>query len=458
MRLVEHLRIARLMSCGALPLSLALMPHPAAAQPAQVQPGPVLPLSTAITLAREQNRALQAVRLDVTKAEQDAAALRTRLRPNFDVTVLSGALLGALDFEFKAGALGAFPATGPIPSIDTRISTSPQFHGVVLARITQPLSQLRRINFGAQALDIQQEVAREKVRTQELAVADGIKRLYYGIVQAEAGLTAQTEALAYYRELDRLMGEYVAQQVVLPSQQLEVRAGLARQEYQGLVLRQSITAYREQLNALLSRDLDEPFSVATPNMSIEAAADLGAAETQALAARPDVRIARLQTSQAQMDWRATRAAALPEISVSFNHIGFYNFEFLPRNAASIGILGRWEPWDWGRKRREAQAKRLTADPASMIGQEAERTVRLEVRSAFRGLIAARDLLHVADLARAPIRERLRVALDRFKLDASLQRDVLQAQTALADSEQQYQQALAGFWIARAEFERAIAEN
>jgi outer membrane protein TolC len=254
------------------------------------------------------------------------------------------------------------------------------------------------------------------------------------------------------------MAQYVEQQVVLPSDQLAVQAGQARQEHQGLVLRQSITTYREQLNALLARDLDEPFTVVAPDIALAASIDVAAAEAQALAARPEVRIARLQTSQAEFDWRATRAAALPEISLAFSYLGFYNFEVLPKNVASVGILGSWEPWDWGRKKREVESKRVTADQTSLATEEAERRVRLDVRATARAVAAARGLLRVADLARAPLRDRVRVALDRFKLDAALQRDVLQAQTALADAEQQYQQALAGFWTARAEFERAIAED
>jgi outer membrane protein TolC len=451
-------RIARLVSRGVAYVSIVLAHPGVAAQAAREERGPILSLTAAVALAREQNRPLQAVRLDVDKAAHDVETMRARRRPSFDIKTLDGSLLAPLNFQFIKGSFGVFPTTGPIPPADTNSTTRPGFQAVLMASVAQPLSQLHRIGLGTSALELQQDVVREKVRAQEQTVVHNVKKLYYGIVQAEAQLAVQGEALAYYRELDRLIGQYVEQQVVLPTEQLSVQAGLARQEHQALTLRQSIATYREQLNALLGRNVDEPFTVTAPDLPLTVSLDLAAAETQALATRAEVRIAHLQERQTEFDWRATRAASIPEISLAVNYLGLYNFKMIPGNVAIAGIVGTWEPWDWGKKKREAESKHLIVRQASLAADEAERLVRVDVRSTLRNLETARSLLHVADLARAPLRERVRVALDRFKVDAALQRDVLQAQAAFAESEQQYQQALAGFWIARAEFERAIAEN
>lgn len=418
--------------------------------------GPVLPLATAIGLAREENRPLQAARLDIEKAGHEVAAARTRRRPSFDLSGRVGSLLAPFSFTFPAGAFGVFETTGPIPPGEAEIRNRPGPKSVVFANIAQPLSQLHRIGLGITALELQQEIAREKVRAQEQEVAHNVKRLYYGIVQAEAGLAAQRETLSYYDELERLMQQYLEQQVVLPSDLLTVQAGRARHEHQLLILRQSSREYREQLNAVLARSLDEPFAVSAPDLAVAVPADVPALETRALADRAEVRMARLQVRQAEYDWRATRAASIPEINLTVNYVGFYNFQTLPPHIALAGVTGSWEPWDWGRKKREAEVKRVTMQQAALAADEAERRVRLDVRMAVRKLEAARAQLHAADLARAPVRERVRVALERFKANAALQRDVLQTQADLADAEQQYQQALATFWMARAEFERATA--
>jgi outer membrane protein TolC len=71
---------------------------------------------------------------------------------------------------------------------------------------------------------------------------------------------------------------------------------------------------------------------------------------------------------------------------------------------------------------------------------------------------ARAMLRVADLGRQTAAERLRVALEHFRLQASTERQVLEAQAADAEATLQYQQALADFWTARADFEKALGER
>jgi outer membrane protein TolC len=52
-------------------------------------------------------------------------------------------------------------------------------------------------------------------------------------------------------------------------------------------------------------------------------------------------------------------------------------------------------------------------------------------------------------------EKLRVMGNRYKQQAALLNDVLNAQAALAEADNQYQQALLAFWSARADFEKAV---
>ena len=419
---------------------------------------PVLTIEEAVAAAQARNRPLAAARHEIAKAGSDLAAMRTNRRPKLDVTAISGTLVSPLTFSFATGVFGTFPSTGPVPGQDTRISTNPRFSTVVFARGVQPLSDLHRIGLAAQALDLQQEIARERARTEAAALDANVKRLYYGIVQAEAAVTAQEKSLALHRELERLMQEYVRQQTVLPASGLAATLALAQQDHQALVLRNSIRTYREQLNALLGRDLDTPFALAPLAADSVPQASSAEAETRAVEARPEARIARLQARQAEIDWRVTRAKSLPQVSVAFNYLGFYNFDVLPRHGAMVGLLGTWDPWDWGRGRHEAASKRETIEQATLAAAEAESRIRLDVRARARAAEEARDQMRVADLSRGVAGERLRVALDRFKQDSSLEREALEAQAALAAADQQYQQALAAFWTARADLERASGEN
>jgi outer membrane protein TolC len=54
--------------------------------------------------------------------------------------------------------------------------------------------------------------------------------------------------------------------------------------------------------------------------------------------------------------------------------------------------------------------------------------------------------------------KLREVTDRYNQNAALLADLMQQQAAVSEAESQYQQALAGFWTARANFEKAIGVN
>jgi outer membrane protein TolC len=125
-----------------------LLPTAAAAQ----SPGVVerLSLDRAIRLAADDNRQLQAARLQVRKADTDMAAARTRRMPMFDAEVTASQLLTPVDFAFPRGAFGDFPGTGPISAADTAVSVprQPTYH--VSSRVSHPLSQLFQIGLGVQ--------------------------------------------------------------------------------------------------------------------------------------------------------------------------------------------------------------------------------------------------------------------------------------------------------------------
>lgn len=438
-----------------LALALGASARPAAAQ---VPPAPVLSLDAALALGRQQNRSLQAERLDAGKADQALAAFRTQRRPLFDVKVVSGSLVAPLSFRFPAGVFGTFPVIGGVPPADTTITTNPRLTTAVVASVLQPLTQLPRISSGESALELGKQVAAEQIRAREAEIDARVKKAYYGIVQAEAAVRARQESVRLYTELARLMDQYAAERAVLPAEALSVRAALLQHESELQAARRLAQGAREQLNVLLGRDLDDAFSVEPLRPTRVEDAELGAAETQALANRPELRIKRLQSEQAAFDLKATETPGMPEVSVAFNYAGFYGFELLPHHGALVGVLGSWQPWDWGRRKAEREGKRLTHEQSGLAVQEAEAMVRAEVRARFRDAQDAFERVPVCEANREAARERLRVATERLAREASLERELLEAQAGLAQAEASCQQALAGYWTARAELERARGDQ
>ena len=91
-------------------------------------------------------------------------------------------------------------------------------------------------------------------------------------------------------------------------------------------------------------------------------------------------------------------------------------------------------------------------------QDVEQQVLLDVDTRYRKLVEARSLIDSQAAVQEVEREKLRVLTNRYQEKATLLTDVLQQQSALAQADSQYQQAIAAFWVARADFDRALGEE
>ena len=328
--------------------------------------------------------------------------------------------------------------------------------------VSQPLSQLWRINFGLRALEANQEISEAQLRAKQQDVVKNVKQAYYGILQTQSAFESASETIKLYRELDRITGEYFAQQVVLKPDLLEVHHKLARSEYELLVLQNQLATQREQFNNLLGRAAQTDFGVSSAlevTDFVMRDADLVAAHERALAQRPELAEARARIKQAEFDRRAKKAEYLPDVSLNLNYLSPFSFsDFLPKNIVHAGILVEWEVFDWGRKKHELAAKSRTIEQATNNLRETENRVAIDVNSRYRKLQETAQLLRVTRLAQEAEAANVTVMSNRYRVQASLLKDVLQAQTSLADANFQYQKALLGFWTAKAEFEKATGED
>lgn len=422
------------------------------------EPGAILTLEQAIELARASNREAQVARLDEAGAADDLAALRTERLPHFDLKVVEGGVLTPLAFSFRRGAFGTFPATGPIPFSDLTVDSPRNLSTGVLFTAVQPLTQLRTIAVGEKLLALGQDLVAEKSRAVQLEIAADVKRAYYGLRQVAAGLTAGREAVGQLEELDRVVRGYVEREVALPGDHLAVRTERARVDQAMLVLRNLEATLKERINALIGRDLATPFSIVPEFPAAPAEYTLDDAVARAKASRPALREAALQVQRAIEDVRLTERKRIPEIGVTFSFARLFNVEVLPETFAAVGLVASWEPFDWGRRRLERAGKARVLQQARLGLQEAEAQVTLDIHVKFRAVREAESALRLADLSRQTAAERLRVATERYRVESTLLKDLLEAQTTLARTTQEYQQALAAFWTARADLEEAIGDE
>jgi len=413
-----------------------------------------LTLEQAIAIALRDNRPVKNAQLSISKAGDELAATRTLRLPSMNLYALASQQLVKNNSSVDNSS-STITGVQPFFSIGTSRKPTAIFAGQIL----QPLSQQYQIGLTIEQAGLARDVESEKLRQINQSTVNQVKQTYYGILQTQSALDSLLEAVRYYRELDRVMGDNVAQQVALKADSLEVKTRLAKAEYEALNLTNQLATAKEQLNNQLGRDVRTEFRVsAVPDVN-GFDADLALARGRALEQRPEVRAARLGVKQAEVDRRIKKSEYIPDVSLGFTYMSFRNFDqVVPKNSASIGVVVKWEVFDWGRKKNQLAEKDRAIEQTRNALHEAESLVLIEVGDKFRKLQQTRQALVVAQLNQETARENIRVSTNKYKVKAVLLSDVLQTQATLADADYQYQQALLAYWTARADYERAIGAD
>lgn len=441
-----------------LSLLLGILMLGATVASAQTATLPVLSIEEALALALAANRTVENATLAAEKANHDIAVARSRRFPLFSVEAGVSQLLKPVDITFAQGTFGSFPGIGPVPAVDTTMTTPSRPSMVLSASASQPLSQLPRLNLNVRLNEAVRDGDREQARAARLATVTEVKRLYYGILQTNSALRAIEYQARLLEELTRVVGNRVTQQVALKADSLDVETRLARVDVERLALRNTLASQKEQLNSLLGRDVRIDFDVTGVPEAATSAISLEAAQARAIAVRPDVAAARARLRQAELSHRLARAEYVPDVSLGVSYLSPVNIDGAPRVIATAGIQMEWEPFDWGRKAQTSAARAIGVRQAQNAVADAEARALIEVNSGFRKLDEARAKLRVARLAEETARENARMRLTQYSVQAALLTDTLQAQASLAESTHDSQQALLALVVARAEFDQAIGED
>jgi outer membrane protein len=397
----------------------------------------LLTLDQAVKLAVDNNRPLRFSFLQIQKSRESVAETRTQQFPVFKTYLFASELLTPLDFTFSKGVLGSFPATGPIPATDT---------------------QLYKIRLAIHAQQLAVDYSDQEYRAQREQLVRDVKQAYYAVLQAESSLTYTQTSVNSYLELSRFTDDQLAQKTVLKSASLEVKARLAKEQYNLIELNNTLASRKEQLNLLLGRDIRTSFHTQPVPEPSAFEMDLKAAQDRALSNRPELREAQINVDRAEFDRRLAKAQYIPDFGVALHYISPFNVNFVPQNIAAFGFELNWEPFDWGRKRHEVEQKRLTVDQMRLQANETQSKILLDLDTRFRDLQQARSLVSVAAAGLDAEKEKARELTDEFRQQSVLLKDVLQQQSIVASSEDEYQQALLSFWDKRAEFEKTIGED
>jgi outer membrane protein len=425
---------------------------------AQPSGGSVLTLEEAIVLARSSNRDLKERELDVAKQREALGEARTNRYPRLDTSVLAAQLLTPLDFTVKAGQLGTFPATGPIPGSDIDLHTPARAVAIASVTATQPLTQLIRINLSVREQRLKVDAAQLSLDQSDQKLSDDVRQSYYQVLQSQIQYQSQQSMVTYLDELLRLTAQRLSQTAALRADRLSVKAELAKAIYHLTTIENLLEDRKEVLNHLLGRSVQTEFSVVPVPATLPAEENLSAARATALEHRPEVRLAANRMRQAEVATKSEKTHYIPDISIQASYFTPANTNFLPQNIGSVGALLTWQPWDWGKKRHKVRQAAIAEEQARLSADDTREQILRDVDSTARHLREARAHLAVADAIRDAETEKMRNQKEAYAQQSILLSDLLKQQSSLADAESQYHQAVLAYWSARSAFQKNLGEE
>lgn len=269
---------------------------------------------------------------------------------------------------------------------------------------------------------------------------------------------AAQEGVKTLEEAQRLTLRYISEKTLLRADELEVDARLSKAQYDLSVAENGLATQHELLNQLLGRDVATPFRVDSMPEEDSTSLTLDAVRQRASGSRPEIRSAELKTKQAEYDRRLAKAEYIPDLSLSLRYQGLNNVKVLPANVTTVGFFLTWEPFDWGRRHNQVAEKTKTVEQARNGLQETKSQIAVEVGAKYRKWKEAALLLKATRTGHEAAAEEFRVTTNKYKEQAALVKDLLQAQARSSETASQYQQALSSYWSALAELQKAMGEE
>ncbi len=419
---------------------------------------PVLTLDEAVGLALQHNWNVKNSVLEAQKQDFEVGTARSRRKPQFQFSMLGGELLHSFDFTIPQGSLGTYANIGPIPSTNAKIHTPAVFTTYLTGSIDQPLTQQYKIGLGIHATEIGRDIAREEVRAERQKIAAEVRTAYFNLFAIQANVDAAREAVKTLEEAQRVTAQYMTEKTVLRADALDVDARLAKSRYELSVSENGLATQREALNQLLGRDVATLFRVDFIPEQDRSDLTLDSARQGALVNRPEVRQAHLKEKQAEYDRRLAKAEYIPDLSFEVRYQGINNVEVLPQNVTTAGFFLTYEPFTWGRRHNKVVEATKTVEQARNGIQETESQIAVEVGAKYRKWQEASLLLKASRTAHEAAVEQLRETGNKYKEQAALLKDLLQAQTQSSETSFQYQQSLSSYWSAFAELRKAMGEE
>jgi outer membrane protein TolC len=392
-----------------------------------------LSLPDAIQLALEKHPSVEAARGAVKAAGTRIDAARAGylpklnysenwVRSNNPVFVFSS-LLTQHQFTADNFALGPLNRPDALNNFQSQLTLDQRIYDGGETRLAR------------RSADLGREATVEDERGNNMRVIAAVVRAYHGAVLAAESLKVANEAVrSSEADLNRAEAVRTAG-MSTDADVLSIRVHWASVREQQIRRQADLEVAVAALNESLGAPLEQTHELTTPLTAVPAkTAPLADYEKGSLAARPELRQARLSTGLAQNEGAAARASLLPQVSARAG-VEADRQSFVTRGGANwlASISLRWNLFNGFADKARIEEAACELKRARALETQASAQVRLQVRRAYADLQSATQRIDVAAAAVSMAEESLRITKNRYDSGLSNVTDLLRTETALLEA-------------------------
>ena len=334
--------------------------------------------------------------------------------------------------------------------------------------VTMPLFTGGRITSEIKAAELLQKASEHRLaRTREVLVFN-VSSVFYGILaQREVIQSLEFSKKALQEHLKRIQ-DLIAAQKAAKVDQLRTEVRVADLEQQLARERNVLAVQLRVLTNLLGLDRPETPVEPAGELALAQAAvpETAQALNQAFDGRSDYLAARAALEAQAKAVDAARAAHWPTVALQGAYGGRWAADTTDRpsglsssdDVGRVGVIMDIPIFEGGRIEARVRQEKARLLAARERLRRLELQVQLDVETAVLNIGSAAQRVEATEKAIEQAKESLRIEREKYDLGKGAIVDVLDAQSALLDSQTNYYRALADYHVARAQLKLAIGEE
>lgn len=321
------------------------------------------------------------------------------------------------------------------PSEPTTIRS--QFTWSASLTLTQPLSPLWMVYHGYKAAALGEESAKKEVTQAERDQAKAAAQAYFQLLQAQAALDTELGSVERLEAQLKRMDALVEAGAAMRADKLRLEVALAASQQSAAKLKSSIQVARSALAVAIGLDPSQGVGaeelgegVSLPNLSGEP----DEAVEAALDTRPELEQLRLQQQQVERSVKVEQGNYIPQVVAMAQYTHTEGQGLSGSDAAFVGLAASWDIWKWGADYYGVDAVQAQGVQLDYAYEQARRQIGLQVRAAWYDLQSSVEAYEVASKAVGQAEEAYRIESVRYEAGESTPTDLLDAQGALTEAE------------------------